>query len=106
MAPRTNPIKRRIDPQIYAEIQVLALDATFTAAQIRQLVEEDERFADRQVPSSRTFERIVKEFRPDDMSGTWRIGQSRGDDARLILNSLRYISLRKCGLVSFTPVCL
>lgn len=84
--------RRRIDPLIQQAIGDLVLSRDpqgrqFIPAQIhRKIVQlwEDGEFGDLRAPSVKTVERIVKDLRPDDESGWWNLGDSKGDDAKLV----------------------
>jgi hypothetical protein len=81
--------KWRIDGNILSKAMELALTTDWNAAQIFRDLDRQfkDQFEDR-MPTQRTIERIVKEYRAMDKSQPWTIEESDPEDARLILEWL------------------
>ena len=68
-------------------------ETNFTPAQIYSLLERTEGFQGR-LPSIRTVQRMVKEFRGEKPSPSWHWSDYQGEDARVILDVLKAINER------------
>jgi hypothetical protein len=79
--------QRRIDGDIHEGIQIIALQRTWTPAQIYRYLDDQPEFVGR-IPSQRTIQRIVREFRVNDLSDEWSISDSDPDDAAAVLHML------------------
>ena len=76
---------REIDPEVYGELSRMARETSSSAPQIE--AELHRRFSPgRKVPSQKVIQRVVKEERPQDPTGPWRLAEADDPaDAALVL---------------------
>ena len=79
---------KRIDADVQAKIAEMALGTQYGPAQIYKVISRDEKFVKGYVvPSERTVQRLVKEFRSNQTGGEWNLTMSPSGDISNILNA-------------------
>ena len=89
---RRFPPQRRIDGDMQEMIEEKALRDHRAPAQIHRWLEQQAQkggpLEGRYIPHPKTVQRIVKDVKPPDPSGVWRLANAEPDDARAVLEVL------------------